>query len=534
MIVGFYARVSTEEQRERQTIDGQIDYARKRAEAEGWTLRIFTDDGVSGTVPFATRPGGASLLKAARAKELDLVATYRVDRLGRKLRVVLEAMDALGVPYRSLTEAFETGTPLGRATLGLLGVFAELERDTFIERSRAGSDRVAKQRGRWLGGIVPFGYAKRDDLTLAPDETPNGGLSPADIVRDVFRLCAVEGWSTKRIAVDLNARHVPTVYVRDARESLSGDIHGTRARSGKRKKATAGTWSPGAVRRILHNETYAGRHTYGRRSPNAARELISRDMPAIVSPALFQKAKLQMTANFQWDRAHPRRDYPLRGLLTCDCGHALLGTAYKTKGGDIRQYRCSAHPKDSRPVRVFADEAERAIWRDVQAFFADPDATVRAIARGRTNAAEAEGLAEHELVRLANDLDAVHAQIVRCQDDHAAGIFRPDEIAAKVRALRERERGLRSRMEAVREARGQAARAAGETEQTRGLLRTLGQRAKSADAATRAEIMRALVKGSHAAWDGAAVRLKVRYAFAAAEPLAALVGINRDSWRRRA
>lgn len=82
---------------------------------------------------------------------------------------------------------------------------------------------------------------------------------------------------------------------------------------------------------------------------------------------------------------------------------------------------------------------------------------------GDTNAAEAEGMAEQELVRLANELEAVHGQVARCQDDYATGIFRPDEIAGKVRTLRERERGLRTRMEAVREARGQAARATGET-----------------------------------------------------------------------
>jgi site-specific DNA recombinase len=539
MIVGFYARVSTEEQRERSTIDAQVEYARKRAVAEGWELRLFLDDGVSGTIRLRERPAGAELLRAAKAKEITIAATYKLDRLGRVSSLVQEAVEELqrlGVPFQSLTESFDTATASGTLFMQMLASFAQFDRATFLERSRVGSERVAKQPGRWLGGIVPFGYTKRDDLTLTPDETPMGdiGLSQADVVREVFRLCAVEGWSTKRIATDLNDRKVPTVYLRDARESLSGDVHGTRARSGKRKKATAGTWSSGAVRRILHNETYAGHHSYGRRSPDASRELIARDMPAIISPALFQKAKMQLAANFQWDRAHPRRQYPLRGLLTCECGHALLGTAYKTKAGDVRQYRCSAHPKDSRPVRVFAQDAEQAIWSDVQAFFADPDATVRAIARGRTNGAEAEGLAEHELVRLARDLDAVQAQVLRSQDDHATGMFRPEEIAAKVRALRDEERGLRIRIEAVREARGQAARAAGETEQTRRLLATLGQRAKTADPATRAEIMRVLVKDSRAVWDGPAVRLNVTYAFASTEPLAALVGTNRGSSPRRA
>src|SRR5207244_4011266 len=158
---------------------------------------LFLDDGVSGTLPLGARPAGAALLAAARAREIDVVATYRVDRLGRKLRVVLDAIEALAIPYRSLTEPFDTATAIGRGILGI---------------------------------------------------------------------CGSDGWSSQRIADDLNARHVPTVYARDAREPMQGEIHGTRAKEGKRKRATAGLWSAGAVLRILRNETYAGRHSYGRRS----------------------------------------------------------------------------------------------------------------------------------------------------------------------------------------------------------------------------------------------------------------------------
>jgi site-specific DNA recombinase len=522
MIVGFYARVSTEEQRERSTIDAQVDYARKRAEAEGWTLRMFLDDGISGTVPLAKRPAGAALMRAVRARDVDAVVTYRVDRLGRTLRIVLEAIDALApVPYHSLTEPFDTATPIGRAMLSLVGVFAELERETFLERSLLGTNRVAREPGRWLGGIVPFGYRKREDLTIAPDETPMGecGMSAADVIREAFRLCGIEGWSTNRIAADLNARHVPTAYVHDGREMISGETHGTRAKEGKRKRATAGLWSPGAVLRVLHNETYAGRHRYGRRTKDRTRIPIQRDMPAIISPALFERAQRQLGVNNRWNKAHARRDYPLRGLLTCSCGHLLIGTVYDTKHGDVRQYRCSAHPEGLRPVRVFADKAEAALWADVEDFFAHPSALLRSIARGRTTAADAEQSAESELVRLADDLRDVGRQIDRSQDDYARGVFRPDEIAAKVTALRERERGLRARMEAVRDARGQAARSAADTQDTKRLLRTLAQRAKSASAQTRADIFRTLIRRTRAEWDGDVVKLNVTYAFTA--PLAA-------------
>jgi site-specific DNA recombinase len=535
--IAFYARVSTEEQRERSTIDAQVDYARKRAVAEGWTLQVFLDDGISGTIPLARRPAGAALLRAVQARQVDAVATYRVDRLGRTLRVVLDAIDALAaVPYHSLTEPFDTATPIGRAMLSLVGVFAELERETFLERSLMGTHRVARESGRWLGGIVPFGYRKREDLTISPDESPLGesGTSTADVVRDVFRLCGVEGWSTVRIAADLNARHIPTSYVRDGREAMIGATHGTRSKDGKRKRATAGVWSAGAVLRLLHNETYAGRHRYGKRTKNKSRLPIDRDMPAIISPALFARVHQQLTMNYQWSKAHARRDYPLRGLLVCACGHVLLGTVYETKKGEVRQYRCSAHPKGARPVRVYAEAAEAALWSDVEDFFAHPTAVLRSIAVGKSDGgADAEKHTENQLVRLANDLRDVGQQIERSQDDYAQAVFRPDEIATKVTTLREQQRGLHARMESLREARKSAARSAADSDDTRRLLRSLAQRAKSASPQVRADILRTLIRGSRAEWQGDAVKLNVTYAFDQ-RPVAATIGTDRGSSPRRA
>jgi site-specific DNA recombinase len=535
VIFGFYARVSTEEQRERSTIDAQVDYARKRAEAEGWEMRLFLDDGVSGTLPLAKRPAGAALLAAIAAKEIDSVATYRVDRLGRKLRVLLDAIDAIAIPYRSLTEPFDTATSMGRAMLGVLGVFAELERDTFIERSQAGTERVAKQEGRWLGGIVPFGYTKRPDLTLTPDERPlpNVGVSQADVVRDIFRLCGAEGWSTNRIADDLNARHVPTVYVRDGREVVQGEIHGTRSREGKRKRATAGTWSPGAVLRILKNETYAGRHAYGRRSPHR-RGLIERAMPAIVSPALFERARQQLRLNYRWGRSHARRFYVLRGLLTCECGHALVGTTYTTKTGDVPLYGCASHPKTERPMSVRGAEVEAALWSEVVSFFEHPDETLRLIVRGRTAAADDEDRAERELVDLARELRELEQAEARALDAYVRGLTPTESVLrAKVDELKEQRRGIERRMAQVRDARALAARSAGEASDLRKILSGLGKRARSADAETRAQILRRLVKRARVYRDGEQKRLQVTYAFA--EPSnAATPSTDKGSSRQRA
>src|SRR5438128_1754426 len=129
--VALYARVSSDEQREQQTIKTQLEYTRGRAKLEGWVLTEFVDDGVSGRkIPFHKRPGGAALLAAVRNGEIDRVVTYRLDRLGRRARYIhaaIEEIDAAGVSYVSLTESFDTSTAFGRLMLGLLAIFAEFE-----------------------------------------------------------------------------------------------------------------------------------------------------------------------------------------------------------------------------------------------------------------------------------------------------------------------------------------------------------------------------------------------------------------------
>lgn len=129
----LYARVSSEEQREKQTIQTQIEFARQQCEREGIPLvGIYKDEGVSGTIPFEEREGGKRLLQDARAKKFTVVFVYKVDRLGRAdlvTHIARHHLETLGVGIRSLTEPFDTATPHGRFMFGIFASFAQLERD---------------------------------------------------------------------------------------------------------------------------------------------------------------------------------------------------------------------------------------------------------------------------------------------------------------------------------------------------------------------------------------------------------------------
>ena len=108
MPVAVYCRVSSEEQAERGTIEIQKEFAAKYVDL--YQLEVFDyycDDGISGTIPVEARPEGSRLFRDAREKKFDTILFYKIDRLGRKVRVILNAvhdLEELGVSIRSMTE----------------------------------------------------------------------------------------------------------------------------------------------------------------------------------------------------------------------------------------------------------------------------------------------------------------------------------------------------------------------------------------------------------------------------------------------
>ncbi|MGP3991843.1 recombinase family protein [Streptomyces sp. 3N207] len=103
------------------------------------------------------RPGLQSALAAAEAGRFDVLLVHRVDRLSRSLRdlaEILDRLDAGDTAFRSATEPFDTSTPVGRVLVQMLGVVAQFERETIIDRVINGTERKAA-RGQWCGGYRP-------------------------------------------------------------------------------------------------------------------------------------------------------------------------------------------------------------------------------------------------------------------------------------------------------------------------------------------------------------------------------------------
>ena len=387
MAVGIYLRVSTEEQRERQSIATQRDFAERYFALHGPVTAVsYADDGVSGTIPLEHRPEGSRLLRDARLKKFDQVLVYRVDRLGRDTRLILNAVDELekcGVRVRSMTEDFDTATATGKLMLTMLWPASpRMNTLLFASCSMAGTNRVA-QAGAWLGGVVPFGYRKvgaKAGARLVPSEEPIPGLelSEAEIIRMIFRMAAVEKKSCFKIAAFLQGSGVPCAYTRDEKLILRG----------KRKIQTSGLWRPARVRNLLVNTTYMGRHEYGKRSKNPNRQLISRAVPAIVSEETWQKAQKTLSANVLFSRRNSCHQYLLRGLGKCGlCGLTYIGFANRRPSGKQEfYYRCNgkhgtrgiygANGQRCPSKDVNGDFLESTVWSDIENFLHNPAAVI--------------------------------------------------------------------------------------------------------------------------------------------------------------
>lgn len=194
-----YIRVSTEEQaRGGVSMDAQRASIEQYATAQGLTLNVFEDAGISGG-RMSNRPGLAAAVKAARRG--DMLVVYSLSRLARSTRETLNLEDELsrrGVSLYSLTESIETRTPAGRVQFRILAAFAELERDMIAERTRAAL-QYKKAQGQRVGSI-PYGYRLSEDgVHLTPD--------PAEqVVIEAIREYHAAGLSLRAISERLQAQ----------------------------------------------------------------------------------------------------------------------------------------------------------------------------------------------------------------------------------------------------------------------------------------------------------------------------------------
>lgn len=369
-IVSFYERVSSEDQRERETIKTQQDElaGRLRSDPTVSFFKRYTDDGIKGAIPLAERPAGAQLLKDAEKGLFNELWIYNLKRLGRDkidLLLLQRRFERLGIKIISLQEGELTGIGFD-----ISAVLADYDKKYWLGLSAAGMNRAAKE-GRYTGGIVAQGYkvvGKKQAAFLQICEEPIwGNLSEADIVRRMYNHLAVDSWTCVKIAKEFNEVGIPTDYTVDDREV---EI------KGQRKKHTQGVWRPGHIRNMIVNPIYKGVRLFGRRTTKfGGREIISASVPAIVSEEIWNAAQETLRRN-RLVGPWTGNIYLLKSVIKC--GHCGLTYVSCMNRGSV-WYRCNGHLTGRGPLEggckskdIKGDYLEPVVWSDIENFLRDP------------------------------------------------------------------------------------------------------------------------------------------------------------------
>jgi DNA invertase Pin-like site-specific DNA recombinase len=309
---------------------------------EGWLAAPvrYDDGGYSGGT--LERPALQALLPDIKARRVDVVVVYKVDRLTRALADfarIVEIFDAHAVSFVSVTQAFNTTTSMGRLTLNVLLSFAQFEREVTGERIR---DKIAgsKRKGLWMGGYVPFGYrAAGRTLAICAVE--------ASLVRTIFARYLELG-TVRAVETELAAR----ASAMPGRMTKAGRCYGARA------------FSRGQLYKLLSNPIYCGDISHkGTRYPG--------QHPAIVTGDVFAQVAQRLATNRHERKLGRNAKVPslLAGLLRDANGDRLVATHATKQGKRYRYYISKALHDGRRRGRLGRDhiislEARGdAVWR---------------------------------------------------------------------------------------------------------------------------------------------------------------------------
>lgn len=312
-IIAIYCRVSTDEQAEfGYSIDEQKRLLEEWCKANDYIIyKCYSDRGISGK-NIKDRPALKELLSDAKEGKFDMVISWKINRVSRKLEDVLKIVSLLeknNITFKSYSEPFETDTPAGRMQFQMMALIGEFERGTIAQNVKMGMIAKAKS-GNWCGGRV-LGY----DLVPnnSPEEEKKGknkleiNEKEAEIVRFIFNEYS-KGKGYKAITNQINKLGYKT------------------------KKGN--NFSVGSIRDILTNPVYIGEIRYNVRqnwsekrrrniNPNPIR--VKGKHEAIIDRELWDKVQLILESK----KGKPSRiydgEYPLTGILRCPkCGAGMV------------------------------------------------------------------------------------------------------------------------------------------------------------------------------------------------------------------
>lgn len=411
MRVGLYPRVSGHEQEDNYSIPEQIDRMKKYCESRDWMVyKIYTDSAYSGSN--MDRPGLQDMIKDCQNGKLDMVLVYKLDRLSRSqkdtLFLIEDVFEKNGVGFTSMTENFDTSTPHGKFIIGILSVFAQLEREKIKERTMIGKDSRAKE-GKWHGGKwVPIGY-----------DYENGDLVPNEY----------EAMQVREIAdLFLKGTHVRTIE---------------RMMTEKGYRHKHGEWDAKTIKRVLKNPVNIGMIKNRDKWHKGIHE------PIIEQKTFDEIQKLMQDRREKYGAARPHQSL-LGGILYCkNCGARYARQSYN----GIYYYMCYSRSKKMKKMikdptcknRNFRmEELEGIVLSEIHKLAFEPGH----IEKVRENRPVSD--MTEKIKSITSEIAKIDTQISKMMDLYALGTIDLDMISDKVTAMNDTKTALTKELETMK------------------------------------------------------------------------------------
>jgi site-specific DNA recombinase len=453
----IYARVSSDDLRagkERRNLDEQIKMGRDYAQSKGYTVvaELAEDDrGASGASLDLQQLN--RVFSMARAGEYDVLVVREMDRLSRRLakQLIIEdelKRDGVEIEYVLATYA---DNPEGNLSKQIKAVISEYERLKIAERMTRGRRVKARTGSIICHGHAPYGYdacVKDGKITfiINPKE--------AEIVQLVFNWY-VQGMTIHEIQRELTRMAIPTPADRDR----GRNYHKLRA---------VGEWGRSTIHLILQNENYMGVWHYGKRSPRtpSSKQLVYNDpktwikvqIPAIVSPELWEASRRIRAKNKAIGGGNVKNDYLLRGHVACGhCEARMTAESSHVDGKHYFYYRCrgqrveARHNDCSYPAKIIDEIA----WAWVKQLLLNPEAIGQGLAAYRREQEASAGPITLHITTIDRILIENRAALQRLLDLYLSGEFHRDmlidkknELEKTIQQLEGERAGLLARLEA--------------------------------------------------------------------------------------
>src|SRR5205809_4025534 len=458
-MAAIYARVSSEQQRQENTIASQtaslIEFAKSHdlEVPEEW---VFEDEGYSGAT--LERPGLERVRDLAAEGQIQVMLAYSPDRLSRKYAYQILLIEEFA---RHGVETVFVKSPQGDSAEDQLlvqfqGMIAEYERAQILERSRRGKRHRAQSGEVSVMSNAPYGYR----YLRKTDEAPAAYLvdeAEAQVVRRVYEMYTVEGLSIGEITRRLNTEGVPTrkASARWERSVVWGVLRNPAYRGmacfGKtRISARARVMRPQRRRGVTTPSTTAGHE-------RPREEWIEIPVPALVTEERFARAQELLHQNKIRSRRRTIAPSVVQGLVSCaKCGYAFSRTSTQTSARKIHYYKCIGSDgwrKLGGPVcdngRFVRQELlDQIVWAEVIRLLEEPTLIQQELDR-RLAAARSSDPARKREQSLQRELTHVGKGIERLLNAYQEGLLSIEQLRERMPLLRQRQQALRAELQGI-------------------------------------------------------------------------------------